>query len=683
MPPKPSGTSSNDAPSFKGIALETSLTGGEGAIQNTIVKIASGLQGIMQKMMPEFNMGLDDYTPMGSIKYWDEITGYMSTTVQSLGIAGELGKSLKGSFQEAYPLVVEMGISAEDMSKTLNDFFTNTGRSMQMTKGDMAELAKMGKVFGAESIDIVSTYKTLGVSISTSTKRMREFVKDSDKLGILPTKAVKILKDNIDKVNQYGFKNGVKGLEQMALYAARTNSSMASAFSLADKVNEGGIEGAMEMASNLQLMGGAFANLGNPFELITKSRNDVEGLQQDLGKALATMGKMGEDGKVVFSPQQLHLLRNASKELGMDMKEITNFATSQVKELDISGVMANNLKSMDGFDSMLAKVSGAAEKNQFGDWEVAIDGVKKKVSDLQKEDIDKLSLSATGTKEDTFEQIATSNEKLAETMTRLNETIKTMALDPSGLAKVSEILKTGAGNVKDTIAPFLEAFKQNNAVAIENLLNVIRPLSEGNILGTAKAAANNVGDAVTDIAGIAGPILGEAGDILSNVGTNIGKYFYGSITLAFENAGRSFTNGLYGWYNNTIGNRIGLAVNIPSTKGRTMEDVIGEYKGLLDGTKTGEYLNQPENKTSATPNISSDDMKLLSDRISNIKDAPTKFDADNNTVVHVFEKITGEFTIINTKGEEIGKLTDAQMEQIVEALKKGWEGSLRTTTTNR
>ena len=61
---------------------------------------------------------------------------------------------------------------------------------------------------------------------------------------------------NLDKVNQYGFKNGIEGLAEMSRISKIFRMDMESTFTVASKVMDP--EGAVEMSSRLQALGGAF-----------------------------------------------------------------------------------------------------------------------------------------------------------------------------------------------------------------------------------------------------------------------------------------------------------------------------------------------------------------------------------------------------------------------------------------
>ena len=92
-----------------------------------------------------------------------------------------------------------------------------------------------------------------------------------------------MLSKNLKFAQRYKFKGGVKGLAKMSSEALKLWLDLDGIAGLADKVFRP--EGAIEMAAKLQTMGGAFAQMANPMELMFKARNDFAGFAKDIGKA--------------------------------------------------------------------------------------------------------------------------------------------------------------------------------------------------------------------------------------------------------------------------------------------------------------------------------------------------------------------------------------------------------------
>lgn len=655
-------------------AFDTAISGWEGALQNMGVKALGIFEKISAKAIPELDLKIKDFTVLGSISYWDKIIGSMSSVNQSLGIAGNLGEGLKKTFQGAYSEVIKMGISSDEMAKTMNTFFSDTGRAQAMTSTEMSEMAKMAKVFGDESVDIITTYKSLGVGIIASTKSMRNLIKESDKYGVLPVKTAKILKDNITAIDKYSFQGGVKALEKMALYAARTNTSMSGALAMTDKLLEGGVEGAMEMSSELQLLGGEFATLGNAFDLTALSRNDPGKFQEMMYKAASSMATFNkETGELEYSRRALDTLGQVAKVTGYSVDQLTKGGRSLKTEMDLKDVLDPSLRGLKDFDAIVAKVAGSATRNPFGEWEVSINGAKKNVKNLSEEEIKGLSLTMEGKgPEESFERIATSNEKLVETMERFINTIKSEALSSAGYTDFSKALQTMSENTQSFMGGFIQQFKGLNEASTANLMKIMTPLSQGDVIGAGNAATGNFSEATKKAYEVAAVATNDAGIVMSNMLNNSGKYISASISYSFENATIGMKNMLYSWYNNTLGYAMGNQAKMDPYM--SWEQYQPKYDAMFKGTAVQDYFGGSSTGNTGASledmKIIFDNTKVLSDNISNDANKPTEVKH-----LHVFERMNGEFIIKDPTSGSTRTLTDADMTVIANYLRSILEGA--------
>lgn len=572
------------------IGAIAAFTGADGLKMEAIAKSLGVVEGVISKITDKVKINAEDFTLLGSVKYWDGILGKMKDANQSLGIAGNLGMNLQSSFRGAYASVVEMGITDEKLAKSVESYFQKSGRAQILSANQMSELAKMTHILGEESMDIVMTYGNMGLGIENSTKRMRNLIKESDKFGVLPTKVSGILKANIDAVNKYSFKNGVKALEQMAIYAAKTNTDLKSAFGVADKILQGGIEGTMEMSTELQLLGGSFGNMGNFSEMIYLARNEPEKFAEMFNKAAADMAEFNEEtGEIKYSAYSMDIFRKVAQATGYEMDDLVKGGQSLKKSMMIGNELDSSLKGLKNYEALLTKVSGAAFKNEAGDWVVKMkqDGkeIEKAVSALTEDQIKQISFTdETKGPEAAFENIAKSNERLDETLNRLIETLKVEALSTAGYEEFNRIARTAAENIKETAKPFIDIVKDFNKGALENATKVLDPLAQGNVTEAVKAAGSNLADA----GGMLWGVTKDVGQILYNVFANAAKFLAAGLEWGFKRGVVHLQNGFIAAYNATpLATTFGKAEYIKPTKEESFSEILGTYdlKGILSGTE--------------------------------------------------------------------------------------------------
>jgi hypothetical protein len=86
-------------------------------------------------------------------------------------------------------------------------------------------------------------------------------------------------------------------------------------------------EGAISLAANLQVIGGAFGDLGDPIKLMYDATNNVESLQTSIigaARSLATYN--AEQGRFEVTGVNLRRAKAMSDALGISMGELTNMA---------------------------------------------------------------------------------------------------------------------------------------------------------------------------------------------------------------------------------------------------------------------------------------------------------------------------------------------------------------------
>ena len=643
-------------------AFVGAATGAAGLKQEAIAAAIGGIGEMIKKVADGFEINANDFTVFGSIQYWDKILDKVKDANQKLGIAGNLGMNLQNSFRNAYPLVVEMGISAEEMGKTVEAFFEKSGRAQILSSTQMAELAKMSNVFGTESLEIVESYRQLGLSITSTTSRMRNLITQSDKFGVLPAKVSGILKNNVDKVNSYNFKNGVSALEKMAMYAAKTNTDMKSAFAMADKLLEGSIEGAMEMSTNLQLIGGSVGNMGDMAELMYIARNEPEKFQEMFEKAAAGMGELNEQtGEIKFNAEARQRLKAIAQATGQDFNDLIKQGQNLKKSMSIGEDLDSSLKGLSNYEELLTKVSGAAEKNKLGEWVVKLkkDGkeVETAVSALTEDQIKQISFTDESKgPEQAFENIAKSNENLTETMQRLIETLKVEALSTAAYEQFNVAARTAADNIKVIAKPFIEMFQSINNEAMGNLMNVVNPASQGDFKGALNAAGENLADAGKAAWGL----TKDVGQMLYNIFANAAKFLAAGIEWGFRKGMAYLGNAFIDLYNMTFGIAFGEAKRYEPEDIKFSKILEGyDLKGVLEGTSFEAWWNDVSGKEKpkwyeatgekTTPNVTNTSVSETKKEPEAIEKKLTSASEEKNKKVEVF--FTNPITL-DVKGQK-------------------------------
>jgi len=247
--------------------------------------------------------------------------------------------------------VARFGVSVEQAGKMMADM------SGELRTTDFGVLATAAKDFaviegatGAAAGDITTIAGEL-MRMGESSGQVKDFMEGADqearKFGVSSSKVLGGISRNIKKMREMGFVGGEKSLTKMAITAERLKMNMDETFDMAERARS--IEGAMDMAAELQLAGGSFANI-NPMDLLSAARKGPAELQKILTKMGSDIGHFDkETGKMVFDPVDVDRLQMVSKTTGQSMESLQNMIATN----------ASDIEKIKPFDSMLAGLNEA------------------------------------------------------------------------------------------------------------------------------------------------------------------------------------------------------------------------------------------------------------------------------------------------------------------------------------
>ena len=237
-----------------------------------------------------------------------EAAKFNMSTKDTVEMMGQLGEELRTTDTKYLASATEhflaiqkaTGISSEEVT-TIAGEMMRAGQSAGEVEDYMQGANKMAKLFGVNSKKVLQ-----GVA------------------------------RNMEKMRQMGFKGGEESLTRMVATAERLRMNVDEIFDVAQRARS--IEGAMDMASELQLAGGSFANI-NPMDLLSAARKGPEELQKILTQMGGDIGSWNkETGEFQFDP------------VDVDRLQIVADATGQ---------------SLDSIQKMIQKNAEDARKEQF------------------------------------------------------------------------------------------------------------------------------------------------------------------------------------------------------------------------------------------------------------------------------------------------------------------------------
>lgn len=268
------------------------------------------------------------------------------------GLVGELGETLRNDMIEASIEGARYGKNLLEIGSFYTQLVDQSGKFSLINKGvyDSAiPLASTLNMHMTELSNSLFDYEKIGIGLNKSIENLEEASVNSLSLGLSAQKVVQTMRSEISKLNEYGFQNGVRGLERMAQKALEFRMNMNSVFQIADKVFNP--EGALDLVANLQVLGGAIGDFNDPLKLMYMATNDVEGLQDALIGAAGSLATYNtEQGRFEITGVNLRRAKAMAQELGISYQELATGAIAAAERTSAASAMLRSGLIMDEKD---------------------------------------------------------------------------------------------------------------------------------------------------------------------------------------------------------------------------------------------------------------------------------------------------------------------------------------------
>ncbi len=272
--------------------------------------------------------------------------------------AGELVEK----FRNVYYGAIEMGSSFKDTVESVEGLATSIGRMVNPSEDTVFNMVALSKATGESSKAIgtmVGEMTRYGFTQLEATKKLHKFSVEARQSGLSAKGYMSEINKNMKSISGFGFKSGVDGMGKMVKQAMllRTNIEAIGAKKLQDTALDP--EGAIQLAADFQMLGGAVGKLSDPFQLMYMAQTDMAGLQDELvnsAKAATTFNKV--TGKFDVSTQDMYRLREQAKLTGANLEDLVNTGKEAAKmdyikdKFDLSGIKSENQQVLAGLSEI-------------------------------------------------------------------------------------------------------------------------------------------------------------------------------------------------------------------------------------------------------------------------------------------------------------------------------------------
>ena len=245
---------------------------------------------------------------------------------------------------------------------------------------ELENLVAASQVFGVDRVAAITAgFDKLGKSMKTASKYTGKLFQEAGEYGINLDKYVENFTSNLEMAQMYNFKRGVDGLKEMARKATEIRQDMRQVAQFADKV--GSVTGAVETASQLQVLGGSFSAIANPLSMLNESLTNMEGLQDRLTSMTEGMATYNQSThQIEMNAYDRMRLKRAAEAMGVDPSNLIDQAYAQARRTEIMNQMQGMGNLTEGFRKLVPNIGTIDDKT--GAAGVTVNGEFKSLSDI-------------------------------------------------------------------------------------------------------------------------------------------------------------------------------------------------------------------------------------------------------------------------------------------------------------
>ena len=423
-------------------------------------------------------------------KYAEGLAETSKKTATNIGLSVGRSKDFTKSFNRATAEVSKFGYGASEVSSIISEMVEQSGRVRIISPDEVSNIAKISK---ALSMDVDTTTQLfeqmdlMGVSSEKFYEHINNITKDSQKIGINASQVVKQLQNNMESTSRMSFKNGVKGMTEMAKLAVQMRANVSEMLGMADKFYEP--EQAIEAVANLQMLGGDVAEaFGDPFEAMYLARNKPEELAKKVKAMTENMVQFNEEtGEYELPAEAIMTLKSAGDQIGLNTDSIIDMAKQSSKIKDIKMNVSGNITD----DDMREGLASMA-KMKDGKWVVDFNGEEIGIEDIGVDMAEKM-LAAPKDEEDAIMQMAMNSMTTNDILKNILEAMKAGYVAETNVYELTE----------DIMRPGMEALMAGAEKQVEKTIEYLQTTPYGKLremmLDQAKQLGLSTGEGVMKI----------------------------------------------------------------------------------------------------------------------------------------------------------------------------------------
>ena len=318
------------------------------------------------------------------VEPWAKVDEAASKYAKTIGVTSEMMRKMRQQAIESVDknkLAINYGLKAMDLIEAQEKYVKGIGRNVRLDENAQVIAGSISKIIGDTGYELAAALENFGIDMEVTGEHVAGMYNEAAKKGISLEKYAQNVTQNIKLAQNYTFKNGIQGLESMAKKATALKLDMSQVAAFADKV--GTVEGAIESAAKLQVLGGPFAQFANPLEMLNEGLTDMEGLTDRVIKMIGGLGSYDKaTGQVKVSPFNKLRVKAAADAMGMSYDSLMESVNAQGRRKEIERQIKNSAVASKFSDDMKELIMNSATINKEGKAVISVNGKATELDNL-------------------------------------------------------------------------------------------------------------------------------------------------------------------------------------------------------------------------------------------------------------------------------------------------------------
>ena len=231
--------------------------------------------------------------------------------------------------------------------KVQSQYLENSGKNRFFGENEYNAIFALGTILGDDSLatEYAAKMDIFNVGIADSVQKMNIITQDVNKANLNYRKVGKTIVSSLKLAQKYTFKGGVDSMMKMAVWAENARFDITKLPSIIDKINEGGIEGVIEQAAQLQVLGGPIAMNADPIAMMYEAQMDPFALGQRVQRMVKGFGYIDKKtGEGRLYGYQTMMVNDIAKALGMESEELRRMIFAERKKEEVAKYLNPSIK---------------------------------------------------------------------------------------------------------------------------------------------------------------------------------------------------------------------------------------------------------------------------------------------------------------------------------------------------